>query len=324
MAGAEIKHQYHLVNPSPWPIIGAVAATMLAVGGVTWMHSGAGEPGLVLGAAGADGAAPFAMKGGWLFFAGLAGVVLTMIGWWRDVVKESLTGENTSTVVRLGLRYGMVLFIASEVMFFVAWFWAFFGAALFPTAFDPVTLADGTQMTNLNGEPAYVGNDFRQHATGGVWPPKGVEPLDPWGLPLINTLVLLLSGTTVTFAHYAVQRGDQKGLVRGLLATIVLGAFFTFLQASEYTEALAGGMFKFSGGGIYGASFFMATGFHGLHVIIGTIFLTVCLFRALAGHFTPDRHFGFEAAAWYWHFVDVVWLFLFAFVYVLGNQGLLS
>lgn len=247
-----------------------------------------------------------------------------MMGWWRDVIMESLKGENTSTVVRLGLRYGMVLFIASEVMFFAAWFWAFFGAALFPGAGDPVALADGAQMTNLNGDPAFLGNDARQHFTGGVWPPTGVEPLGAWGLPLINTLILLLSGTTVTWAHHAVQHNDQKGLVQGLILTIVLGAFFTFLQFVEYREALTLGMFKFSGGGIYGASFFMATGFHGLHVIIGTIFLTVCLFRALAGHFTADRHFGFEAAAWYWHFVDVVWLFLFAFIYVLGNQGLLS
>lgn len=322
MAGAEVKHDYHLVNPSPWPLIGSMAATLMMAGAVMWMKSGAGEPGLALGSSG-DGPA-FAMRGSWLFWLGLSGVLLTMVGWWRDVIKESLRGENTSTVVRLGLRYGMVLFIASEVMFFAAWFWAFFGAALFPTGLEAINLADGTQMLNANGDPAFLGNDFRHHSTGAVWPPKGVEPLSPWGLPLINTLVLLLSGTTVTWAHHAIQHGDQKGLVQGLLITIILGAFFTALQAVEYAEALSLGMFKFSGGGIYGASFFMATGFHGLHVIIGTIFLTVCLFRALAGHFTPDRHFGFEAAAWYWHFVDVVWLFLFAFIYVLGNQGLLS
>jgi cytochrome c oxidase subunit 3 len=324
MAGAEIKHEYHLVNPSPWPVIGSIFATLLMAGAVMWMKSGTGETGLVLGVPEANGEYAFALKGNWMFFLGLAGILLTMAGWWRDVVKESLTGENTSTVVRLGLRYGMILFIASEVMFFAAWFWAFFGAALFPGAFDPVVLPDGSQMTNLNGDPAFLGNDARYHSTGGVWPPTSVEPLDPWGLPLINTLILLLSGTTVTWAHYAIQKNNQKGLVQGLILTIILGAFFTLLQAVEYTEALSTGMFKFSGGGIYGASFFMATGFHGLHVIIGTIFLTVCLFRALAGHFTPDRHFGFEAAAWYWHFVDVVWLFLFAFIYVLGNQGLLS
>ena len=316
MAGAEVKHDYHLVNPSPWPLVGSMAAMVMAIGAVTWMRSGEGEPGLVIGS--------LTLKGNWLFLAGFGGVLLTMAGWWRDVIKESLRGENTSLVVRIGLRYGMVLFIASEVMFFVAWFWAFFGAALFPGAGDPIILSDGTQMLNPAGDPAFLGTDTRLHVLGGVWPPHGVEPLSPWGLPLLNTLILLLSGTTVTWAHHAVQTGNQKGLVNGLVVTIVLGAIFTSLQAIEYTEALREGMFKFSGGGIYGASFFMATGFHGMHVIIGTIFLTVCLFRALAGQFTAERHFGFEAAAWYWHFVDVVWLFLFAFIYVLGNQGLLS
>ncbi len=324
MAGAEVKHDYHLVNPSPWPIVGSIAAAAMMIGAVAWMHSGPNEPGLVLGPPGADGRPFFALTGNWLFFLGLAGILVTMAGWWREMIRESLRGENTATVVRLGLRYGMVLFIASEVMFFAAWFWAFFGAALFPDARDAILLTDGAQMLNLNGDPAFLGNDARQHFTGGVWPPVGIEPLSAWGLPLINTLILLLSGTTVTWAHHAVVTNDQKGLIQGLIVTIVLGAFFTFLQFVEYREALTLDMFKFSGGGIYGASFFMATGFHGLHVIIGTIFLTVCLFRALAGHFTPDRHFGFEAAAWYWHFVDVVWLFLFAFVYVLGNQGLLS
>ena len=325
MAGAEVKHDYHLVNPSPWPLVGSISATIMMIGAVVWMKSGANEAGVLFGGAAEDGGAKiFGLHGNWLFLIGFTGILITMVGWWRDVIKESLTGENTSTVVRLGLRYGMLFFIASEVMFFAAWFWAFFGAALFPGALEPVILSDGSQMLNPNGDPAFIGNDGRVHATGGVWPPVGVEPLSAWGLPLLNTLILLLSGTTVTWAHHAVQHNDQKGLVQGLVLTIVLGVCFTGLQAVEYYEALAFGMFKFSGGGIYGASFFMATGFHGLHVIIGTIFLIVCLFRAMAGHFTPDRHFGFECAAWYWHFVDVVWLFLFAFIYVLGNQGLLS
>ena len=315
MAGAEVKHDYHLVNPSPWPLVGSMTALVMMVGAVDWMHGG--RDGLVIGGA-------HMPAGPWIFFAGLAGVLVTMAGWWRDVVRESLRGENTSTVVRIGLRYGMVLFIASEVMFFAAWFWAFFGAALFPGAGDAIIGANGEAVTNAAGAQAYLMNDARFHATGGVWPPQGVEPLDPWHLPLINTLVLLLSGTTVTWAHHAVQHGDQKGLVNGLIFTILLGMFFTSLQGFEYYEALHEGMFKFSGGGVYGGAFFMATGFHGLHVIIGTLFLMVCLFRALAGHFTKDRHFGFEAAAWYWHFVDVVWLFLFAAIYVMGNQGLLS
>ncbi len=325
MAGAEVKHEYHLVNPSPWPLVGSISAAIMMIGAVAWMKSGANESGLLLGGVAEGGGAKIlGLHGNSLFIVGFIGVLITMLGWWRDVIKESLTGENTSTVVRLGLRYGMLLFIASEVMFFAAWFWAFFGAALFPGAFEAVTLTGGEQMLNTNGNPAFMGNDARVHATGGVWPPVGVEPLSAWGLPLLNTLILLLSGTTVTWAHHAVQHNDQKGLVQGLLLTIILGMFFTALQAVEYYEALSLGMFTFSGGGIYGASFFMATGFHGLHVIIGTIFLIVCLFRAMAGHFTAERHFGFECAAWYWHFVDVVWLFLFAFIYVLGNQGLLS
>ncbi len=327
MAGADVKHDYHLVHPSPWPLVGSAAAGVMLIGAVAWMQTGSGGlmiGGVEIGPDGQSSAKWFSLSGSGLFWLGFAGLLVTMIGWWRDVVKESLAGENTSLVVRLGLRYGMVLFIASEVMFFAAWFWAFFGAALFPGVCDPVMLADGTQMLNAAGEPACLGNDGRTHSTGAVWPPVGVEPLNPWGLPLLNTLVLLLSGTTVTWAHYAVQNNDQKGLIQGLVLTIILGLFFTALQAIEYAEVLHFGMFQFSGGGIYGSSFFMATGFHGLHVIIGTIFLTVCLFRAMAGHFTAERHFGFEAAAWYWHFVDVVWLFLYVFVYVLGNQGLLS
>ena len=324
MAGSEVKHDYHLVNPSPWPLVGSVAAAIMMIGAVAWMRTDLG--GIFIGGAAADGESGkwLTLEGPVLFLIGFVGVLITMAAWWRDVIKESLTGENTSTVIRLGLRYGMVLFIASEVMFFAGWFWAFFGAALFPGAFDPILLADGTQMLNAAGEAAHIGNDGRLHATGGVWPTDDVTPLSAWGLPLINTLILLLSGTTVTWAHHAVIHNDQKGLIQGLIATIILGVFFTFLQYLEYKEALDYGLFAFLNGDIYGSVFFMATGFHGLHVIIGTIFLIVCLFRAMRGHFTPERHFGFEAAAWYWHFVDVVWLFLFACIYVLGNQGMLS
>lgn len=312
MAGTQIKHDFYIVSPSAWPLISSVSACVMMLGAVAWMKSGAGEAGL------------FGIRGPYLFIAGFVAVLVTMAGWFRDIVHESLTGKNTSTVVRLGARYGMVLFIASEVMFFAAWFWAFFGAALFPGGGDAIILPDGSSVMNADGNPAFLGNDGRMHATDGMWPPAGVTPLSPWGLPLINTLILLLSGTTVTWAHHALLEGNRKGLVLGLLITIALGIVFSCIQAYEYYEAIHYDMFAFSGGGIYGAAFFMATGFHGLHVFIGTVFLVVCLFRALAGHFTPDRHFGFEAAAWYWHFVDVVWLFLFVFVYVLGNNGLLS
>jgi cytochrome c oxidase subunit 3 len=226
-----------------------------------------------------------------------------MFMWWRDVIKEAHSGDHTP-VVQLHLRYGMIMFIASEVMFFVAWFWAFFDAALFPAGVEP--LANSKEL---------IGMVERNTLTGGVWPPKPSEnftaTFDAWGLPLVNTLVLLLSGTTVTWAHHALLENNRKGLVWGLTLTVILGALFTGLQAYEYGHAA----FHYSGH-IYGATFFMATGFHGAHVLIGTIFLAVCLIRALKGHFTPKQHFGFEAAAWYWHFVDVVWLFLFACVYV--------
>jgi cytochrome c oxidase subunit 3 len=193
-------------------------------------------------------------------------------------------GDHTP-VVKLGLRYGMILFIASEVMFFVAWFWAYFNASLYP------------HYINLAS-----------------WPPKDIVTFDPWEVPLLNTLILLTSGTTVTWAHHAIQVGNQKDAVRGLGLTVLLGMTFTALQAYEYSHAAFG-----FAGNVYGATFFMATGFHGFHVIVGTLFLIVCFFRARAGHFTPERHFGFEAAAWYWHFVDVVWLFLFASIYVWGE-----
>ncbi|MGE3306257.1 MAG: cytochrome c oxidase subunit 3, partial [Rhizobiaceae bacterium] len=193
------------------------------------------------------------------------------------------------------LRYGMIMFIASEVMFFVAWFWAFFDASLFP------------------GEAVQVARDTY---TGGVWPPKGIEVLDPFHLPLYNTIILLLSGTTVTWAHHALLHNDRKGLIWGLTLTVLLGILFSYVQYYEYVHA----PFEFRDS-IYGATFFMATGFHGFHVLVGTIFLAVCLFRAMAGDFTPKQHFGFEAAAWYWHFVDVVWLFLFVCIYVWASAG---
>jgi cytochrome c oxidase subunit 3 len=217
-----------------------------------------------------------------------------MYGWWADTVKEAHEGAHTR-VVSLHLRYGMIMFIASEVMFFVAWFWAYFDASLYPN--------EAIQASRL----LY---------TGGTWPPKGIEVLDPWHLPIYNTVILLLSGTTVTWAHHALLHNDRKGLIQGLTLTVLLGVLFSSVQAYEYAHA----PFAFKNS-IYGATFFMATGFHGFHVLVGTIFLGVCLIRALRGDFTPKQHFGFEAAAWYWHFVDVVWLFLFFCIYVWGGWG---
>lgn len=276
---AKPNHDYHLVQPSPWPILGSLCAFITAVGLIVWMKH------LTIG-----GLKP----GGLIFGAGFIGLLAIFAFWWTDVIQEAQEGDHTP-VVQLSHRYGMTLFIASEVMFFVAWFWAFFDASLFP------------------GEAIEYS---RVAFTGGHWPPKGIEAIDPWHLPLINTLILLTSGTTVTWAHHALLENDRDGLKKGLILTILLGMTFTTIQAYEYIHAPFG--FKDS---IFGATFFMATGFHGFHVIVGTIFLIVCLARANAGQFTPKQHLGFEFAAWYWHFVDVVWLFLFSAIYVWGSWG---
>jgi len=253
------KHPYHLVDPSPWPIIGSIAAGALAAGAVLFMHGH-----------------------GWELMAlGFIAVLLIMAVWWRDVIREATFLGFHNPVVQLGMRYGMALFIASEVMFFSAFFWAFFTSSLYPV--------------------------------GGTWPPQGIHPFDPFEFPFLNTLILLLSGTTVTWAHHSLLEGNQKGLIQGLTVTVILGLSFTCVQGYEYSHAA----FSFNGG-IYPSTFFMATGFHGFHVIVGTTFLAVCLWRAYQGHFKPDHHFGLEAAAWYWHFVDVVWLFLFVCIYWWG------
>jgi cytochrome c oxidase subunit III len=259
------KHPYHLVDPSPWPLVGAFAGGAWVLGIIMVAHYGTY----------------------WMLALGTAGIIATMFFWWRDVIRESRTPGLHTPVVRIGLRYGMTLFIASEVMFFVAFFWAYFHFALYPGH------VSGTEAA--------------------IWPPKGVLTFDPFGLPFLNTMILLLSGCTVTWAHHALLHGDRQGLIAGLALTVALGVLFTSFQAVEYAAA----PFAFTGG-VYPSVFFLATGFHGFHVIIGTLFLAVCLFRAIRGHFTPRRHFGFEAAAWYWHFVDVVWLFLFICIYWWG------
>ena len=288
MAHEGVKHDYHLVNPSPWPLVGSIAALALTMGGVMWMKGLFGFPKHTL----------------WLLILGVLRVIATMILWWSDVVKEANAGDHTP-VVSIGLRYGMLLFIASEVMFFVAWFWVFFEMALF----------HGQRTLSSIDDVA---------AAWKTWPPKGVEVVPPFELPLVNTLTLLLSGTTVTWAHHALQQNDRNSAKVALVLTILLGMLFTSIQAYEYNHILTDKLFygpDAANSGLYGSAFFMATGFHGFHVIIGTIFLTVCLGRLLAGGFSPTKHFGFEAAAWYWHFVDVVWLFLFTFLYFTFGTG---
>jgi cytochrome c oxidase subunit III len=259
-------HPYHMVDPSPWPALGTIAALTLATGGIWFMHGG--PP--------------------WVLIAGFAILLATFFFWWRDVIRESRAGIYHTEAVNHGLRVGFLLFIASEVMFFFAFFWAFFNASL--------PLINGAAHT--------------------PWPPEGVVPFYAWGLPFLNTLILLTSGATVTVAHHALRVGDRRNLVFWLGVTAVLGMLFLSCQAYEYSHAAFG--FR---DGIYPSTFFMATGFHGFHVFIGTCFLLVCFFRARAGDFTPQKHVGFEAAAWYWHFVDVVWLFLFVCIYWWGSSG---
>ena len=264
-------HPYHLVRPSAWPLIGAFSAGLMAVGALLYMHN-AEFGGIQIG-----------MKG---LLLGTLAVLAVMWVWWRDVIHEAVVEKAHSPIAKIGLRYGMALFIASEVMFFVAFFWAFFNASLFPT-----------------------------EAIGGIWPPASVEAIEAFDIPFLMTMILLLSGCTVTWAHHAILEGRQEESVRALAITVGLGLLFTCFQVYEYVHATF--PFKES---VYSSAFYMATGFHGFHVIVGSIFLAVCLFRAMKGHFTAKSHFGFEAAAWYWHFVDVVWLFLFAAIYWWGNS----
>lgn len=262
------RHPFHLVNPSPWPLVASISAFVLTFGAVMYFHS--------------------YLMGDTIMTLGFISVLYSMFVWWRDVVRESTFEGHHTIQVQYGLRYGVILFIVSEIMFFVAFFWAYFTSSLSP---------------NIE--------------VGGIWPPVGIQVFSPWEIPLVNTLILLLSGVTVTWAHHAIVAGYRSQAILGLSSTVGLGVFFTFLQGYEYIEA------PFSiADGVYGSSFFMATGFHGAHVFIGTTFLLVCLIRLVRNHFTTGHHFGFEAAAWYWHFVDVVWLFLFVTIYWWGGLSI--
>ncbi len=259
------KHPYHLVDPSPWPIFASLATFVTTIGGVMYMHAYIG--------------------GASVLCFGLIMIIYSMFVWWRDVIRESTFQGHHTAAVQLGLRYGMILFIISEIMFFLAFFWAFFHSSLAPTV-----------------------------EIGAIWPPKGIQVLNPWEIPFLNTLILLSSGAAVTWAHHAILAGQRQQAILGLSITILLAFIFTGFQAYEYLEA----PFTIADG-IYGSTFYLSTGFHGLHVIIGSIFLTVCLYRLINYHFTKSHHFGFEAAAWYWHMVDVIWLFLFVCVYYWGG-----
>ena len=259
------RHTYHLVDPSPWPIITALCAFFFLNSIAMYMHS-------------------YNYSGRFALIA-LTMLIVVMFLWWRDIIREGTYQGHHTVAVQEGLRYGMILFIFSEVLFFVAFFWAFFHNSLGPNV-----------------------------ELGSIWPPVGIETISPWDVPLLNTGLLLLSGFTITWAHHAIVAGDKKEAIIGLLSTVILAIVFTSLQIFEYKVA----PFSISDG-IFGSTFYLATGFHGFHVFIGTVFLSVCLYRLINNHFTRQHHFGFEAAAWYWHFVDVVWLFLFITVYWWGG-----
>nr|YP_010471430.1 cytochrome c oxidase subunit III [Tyraphus nitidus]UVG40769.1 cytochrome c oxidase subunit 3 [Tyraphus nitidus] len=257
------NHPYHLVDFSPWPITGAFSAMIMMIGLIKWFNFY--QPNLMI--------------------IGMLMIMLIMYQWWRDITREgTYQGLHTYTVT-MGLRWGMILFITSEVFFFLSFFWGFYHSSLSP---------------NIE--------------IGMLWPPKGIITFNPLEIPLLNTLILLTSGLTVTWAHHSLMENNFKETTQGLLLTVILGLYFSMLQLYEYIEA----PFTISDS-IYGSSFFMATGFHGLHVIIGTTFLLLMLMRHLNNHFSSIHHFGFEAAAWYWHFVDVVWLFLYISIYWWGS-----
>jgi cytochrome c oxidase subunit 3 len=259
------KHPFHLVDQSPWPIFAAFAALTTTSGGVAYMHSYAG--------------------GGFMLGTGFALILFSFFVWWRDVIREATFEGHHTVMVQKGMRWGMGLFICSEVMFFFAFFWAFFHSSLAPTM-----------------------------ELGSIWPPQGIEYFYAGAIPLLNTVILVLSGATCTWAHHAICAGQKGQAVQSLIVTLILAFAFTGFQGFEYVSST----FRISDS-VYGSCFYLATGFHGFHVLIGSTFLAVCLFRVLKDHFTRTRHFGFEAAAWYWHFVDVVWLFLFVMVYVWGG-----
>jgi len=256
-------HPFHLVEYSPWPILGSFAIIAIPVGLVIWLKQ-----------------ANFV-----LLILGVLTTVLIAYLWWRDIVRESTMQGFHNDKVILGLKAGFILFVVSEICLFFSFFWAFFHRRLTPDV-----------------------------EVGGCWPPKGIAVLSPFQVPLLNTSVLLLSGVRITWAHHRLEASDNKRALQGLGITIALGVYFLWLQYGEYIET------SFSiADRIYGSTFFIATGFHGIHVLVGVTFLTVNFIRMAIIHFNGNHHLGFLSAAWYWHFVDVVWLFLYVRIYWWGS-----
>nr|AOY39133.1 cytochrome c oxidase subunit 3 [Stenotrachelus aeneus] len=257
------NHPFHLVDISPWPILAALSALMVMFGIIKWFHF-------------------YEMN---LFYLAFISMILNMYQWWRDISREGTFQGHHTLIVTQGLRWGMILFITSEIFFFASFFWGFLHNTLTP----------GIEI-------------------GMTWPPKSIIAFNPMQIPLLNTMILMTSGFTVTWAHHSLMENNYKQALQALMITVLLGFYFTSIQMYEYMES----SFSISDS-IYGASFFMATGFHGIHVMIGSTFLLICLIRHFLKHFSKSHHFGFEAAAWYWHFVDVVWLMLFMMIYWWGS-----
>nr|YP_010737985.1 cytochrome c oxidase subunit III [Stenischia humilis]WEQ92395.1 cytochrome c oxidase subunit 3 [Stenischia humilis] len=257
------NHSFHLVDYSPWPLTGALGTMSLTLGMIMWFHQ-------------------YNM---FIMTLGMMITLLTMYQWWRDISREGTFQGMHTLIVSKGLRWGMILFILSEVLFFFSFFWAFFHSSLSPSI-----------------------------ELGALWPPMNIMAFNAFQIPLLNTAILLSSGISITWAHHSLLENNHSQTMKSLALTVILGIYFSILQGYEYMEA----PFSISDS-VYGASFFLATGFHGLHVIIGTLFLLICWFRLNSNHFSSFHHFGFEAAAWYWHFVDVVWLFLYISIYWWGS-----
>jgi len=282
MAQAHTQPWYYLPEPTRWPIFGSCALFLMATGAVLWINGGAVGP--------------------WVVLAGALVLVYMLFGWFGQVIGES-EGGMYSKRVDLSFRWGMSWFIFSEVMFFAA----FFGVLFYARELSVPWLGEIEQKL--------LWPDFQA-----VWPTAGpgitehFSTMGAWGIPALNTALLLSSGVTVTWAHWALKENNRGQLILGMIATIALGVTFLGFQAYEYIHAYTELNLKLSTG-IYGSTFFMLTGFHGFHVTLGVIMLTAILFRCIAGHFRPDHHFAFEAVSWYWHFVDVVWLLLFVLVY---------
>jgi len=258
------RHFFHIVDSSPWPIVMSFNVFLLTTGSGLWFHTGIS----------------------FFFYFSILSIIMAGITWFKDIIREGTFEGHHTKEIQNNLKYGMFLFIISEIMFFFSFFWTFFHSSLSPTI-----------------------------QIGGIWPPLEITVLNTWEVPALNTAILLTSGASITWAHYGLFKNNRDDVINGFLFTIFLAGLFTSFQAMEYFEST----YSISDG-IYGSIFFTITGFHGIHVIVGTIFLIVCFFRFLNYHFTAKHHIGFQAASWYWHFVDVVWILLFFSIYIWGNH----